>query len=171
MDVCKCTVPSRHGDTLNSRRTASLLVRLVEGEERGEAPNHPPGVLPQNWGGNEPNRTVTCMVLKATANDRRHLALCHDEFRVPRSGFCRSGGISSNNNIKYNNCEILFFYVIDTFFKTLHPQIRSLTLCNKTPSLSKTNLQMLPIRKVDFRKNLVGCTVILLDRGGRNSIY
>ncbi|GFU07733.1 uncharacterized protein TNCV_4164281 [Trichonephila clavipes] len=45
---------------------------------------------PQNWGGNEPNRTVTCMVLKATANDRRHLALCHDEFRGPRSGLCRS---------------------------------------------------------------------------------
>ncbi|GFT34875.1 hypothetical protein TNCV_3878851 [Trichonephila clavipes] len=36
-------------------------------------------VLPQNWDGNEPNRTVTCMVLKATANDRRRLALCHDE--------------------------------------------------------------------------------------------
>ncbi|GFW50339.1 hypothetical protein TNCV_4697541 [Trichonephila clavipes] len=30
------------------------------------------------------------MVLKATANDRRHLALCHDEFRGPRSGLCRS---------------------------------------------------------------------------------
>ncbi|GFW43713.1 hypothetical protein TNCV_4770621 [Trichonephila clavipes] len=28
------------------------------------------------------------MVLKA--NDRRHLALCHDEFRGPRSGLCRS---------------------------------------------------------------------------------
>ncbi|GFV37302.1 protein Abitram [Trichonephila clavipes] len=53
--------------------------------------NHsPPGVLPQNWGRNEPNRTVTCMVLKATANDRRHLVLCHDEYRGPRSGLCRS---------------------------------------------------------------------------------
>ncbi|GFU42667.1 hypothetical protein TNCV_3138741 [Trichonephila clavipes] len=39
------------------------------------------GVLPQNWGGNEPKRTVTCMVLKAIVNDRRPLALCHDEFR------------------------------------------------------------------------------------------
>ncbi|GFV25724.1 transposable element Tcb2 transposase [Trichonephila clavipes] len=27
--------------------------------------------LPQNWDGIEPNRPVTCMVLKATANDRR----------------------------------------------------------------------------------------------------
>ncbi|GFY14423.1 uncharacterized protein TNCV_1314771 [Trichonephila clavipes] len=59
------------------------------------------GFLSQNWGGNEPNRTVTCMVLKATDNDRRHLALCHDEFRGPQSGLCRSVGISSNNkNIK-----------------------------------------------------------------------
>ncbi|GFX15751.1 uncharacterized protein TNCV_2132371 [Trichonephila clavipes] len=31
------------------------------------------------------------MVFKATANDRRHLALCHDEFRGPRSGLCRTG--------------------------------------------------------------------------------
>ncbi|GFS94907.1 uncharacterized protein TNCV_4457451 [Trichonephila clavipes] len=43
-----------------------------------------------NWGGIEPNRTVTCMVIKATANDRRHLALCYDEFRWPRSSLCRS---------------------------------------------------------------------------------
>ncbi|GFW59047.1 hypothetical protein TNCV_2831531 [Trichonephila clavipes] len=35
---------------------------------------------------------------KATANDRRHLALCHDEFPGHRSGLCRSGGISNNNN-------------------------------------------------------------------------
>ncbi|GFW26938.1 uncharacterized protein TNCV_1377781 [Trichonephila clavipes] len=33
---------------------------------------------------------VTCMVLKATAFDRRQLALCHDEFRGPRSDLCRS---------------------------------------------------------------------------------
>ncbi|GFX61231.1 hypothetical protein TNCV_3407061 [Trichonephila clavipes] len=38
------------------------------------------------------------MVLKATANDRRHVALCHDEFRGPRSGLCRSCVISNNNN-------------------------------------------------------------------------
>ncbi|GFY26285.1 hypothetical protein TNCV_24831 [Trichonephila clavipes] len=37
------------------------------------------------------------MVLKATANDRRHLTLCHDEFRGPRSGLYRSGGIINNN--------------------------------------------------------------------------
>ncbi|GFX33614.1 hypothetical protein TNCV_1932811 [Trichonephila clavipes] len=33
------------------------------------------------------------MVLKATANDKRHLAICHDEFRGPLSDLCRSGGI------------------------------------------------------------------------------
>ncbi|GFX86248.1 uncharacterized protein TNCV_2561301 [Trichonephila clavipes] len=36
MDVCKCITPSWHGDTLNSRRATSPLVRLVEGEERWE---------------------------------------------------------------------------------------------------------------------------------------
>ncbi|GFW15078.1 uncharacterized protein TNCV_172251 [Trichonephila clavipes] len=64
MDVCKCVVPFRHGGTLNSCRAASPLVRLVEGEERREAPDHP-----QNWGGTELNYTATCMMLKATAND------------------------------------------------------------------------------------------------------
>ncbi|GFX54216.1 hypothetical protein TNCV_2338501 [Trichonephila clavipes] len=34
MDVCKCIVPSPHGCTLNSRRAASPLMSLVEGEER-----------------------------------------------------------------------------------------------------------------------------------------
>ncbi|GFV29625.1 uncharacterized protein TNCV_329911 [Trichonephila clavipes] len=71
------------GGTLNSRRAASPFVRLVEGEERWEASDHPQSILPLNWGGTEINRSVTCMVLKATANDKRHLALWHDEFRGP----------------------------------------------------------------------------------------
>ncbi|GFS90968.1 uncharacterized protein TNCV_2119691 [Trichonephila clavipes] len=83
MDVCKCIVPSRHGGTLNSHRATSPLVRLVEGEERWEVPDHPQGILPKNWGETELNRSVTCMVLKVTANDRHHLAICHDEFRGP----------------------------------------------------------------------------------------
>ncbi|GFW93384.1 hypothetical protein TNCV_2605021 [Trichonephila clavipes] len=49
--------------------------------------NQPQGVLTQNLGETELNRSVTCMVLKATANDRRHLALCHDEFRGPYLAF------------------------------------------------------------------------------------
>ncbi|GFU45487.1 uncharacterized protein TNCV_3625871 [Trichonephila clavipes] len=69
MDVCKCIVPLRHEDTLNSRRAASPLMCLVEGEERWEAHNHPQGFLPLNWGGSEQTRTVICIVLKA--NDRR----------------------------------------------------------------------------------------------------
>ncbi|GFY33896.1 hypothetical protein TNCV_4596041 [Trichonephila clavipes] len=56
---------------------------------QGSASSHtakstiPQSVLPLNWGGTEPNCTVTCMVLKATDNDRRHLALYHDEFCGP----------------------------------------------------------------------------------------
>ncbi|GFX06079.1 uncharacterized protein TNCV_446541 [Trichonephila clavipes] len=81
MDVRKCIVPSRQEVTLNSRRAASPLVRMVEGEERWEAT--PQGVLPLNWGETELNRSVTCMVLKAMDNDRHRLTLCHDEFRGP----------------------------------------------------------------------------------------
>ncbi|GFX65962.1 uncharacterized protein TNCV_13831 [Trichonephila clavipes] len=75
------------GVTLNSRRAASPLVVLVERDERWEASDHSQSVLPLNKGRIEPNRTATCMVLEATANDRRHLALCHDEFRGPQSSF------------------------------------------------------------------------------------
>ncbi|GFW36953.1 uncharacterized protein TNCV_5018521 [Trichonephila clavipes] len=69
------------GGTFNSRRAAIPLERLVEGEERRKAPDHPQGVLPQNWSATELSHSVTCMELKATANDRRHSALCHDKFR------------------------------------------------------------------------------------------
>ncbi|GFU86341.1 uncharacterized protein TNCV_2116941 [Trichonephila clavipes] len=65
----------RHGGTLNSRRAAGPLVRLVEGEERWKASDHPQSVLPLNWGRSKPIRTVTYVVLKATANDRRHFAM------------------------------------------------------------------------------------------------
>ncbi|GFU65366.1 cytochrome P450 3A11 [Trichonephila clavipes] len=92
MDVCKCIVPSQH----------AIEPQVPSGGwwkgKRGERLLTTPGILPQNWGGNEPNHTITCMVLKATANDRRHLALCHHEFRGSRYGLYRSGGISNNNN-------------------------------------------------------------------------
>ncbi|GFX69316.1 cullin-4A [Trichonephila clavipes] len=77
MGVCKCLVPSRHGGTLNSCRAASTLGRLLEGEERWVASDHPQGVLPQNWGGTESNRIVTCMMLKPKANDRRKNLTLH----------------------------------------------------------------------------------------------
>ncbi|GFW64745.1 uncharacterized protein TNCV_4450471 [Trichonephila clavipes] len=73
--------------TLNSRRAASPLVKLMEGEEKWDAPHHQQRVLPQNWGETELNRSVTFLVLKVTANDRRHLALCHTEFRRPYLAF------------------------------------------------------------------------------------
>ncbi|GFW12035.1 hypothetical protein TNCV_4531001 [Trichonephila clavipes] len=60
----------------------SPLERLVEGEDKWETPDHLQSVLPQNWGGTEPNRSVACMVLKAKTNDRRkNLAPFSDEFR------------------------------------------------------------------------------------------
>ncbi|GFV00393.1 uncharacterized protein TNCV_3643711 [Trichonephila clavipes] len=81
--------PSMHGhcalrSTLNSCRAASPLVRFMEGEERWESPDHFQGVLPENWGGTEQNRTLPCMVLNAKVNGmRKILALSHGEFRGP----------------------------------------------------------------------------------------
>ncbi|GFV41756.1 hypothetical protein TNCV_3629071 [Trichonephila clavipes] len=63
------------GGTLNNRRATSPLVRLVEGEERWLALDHLQGVPPLNRRRNELNRTITCMVLKATVNDRRTSSL------------------------------------------------------------------------------------------------
>ncbi|GFY14487.1 hypothetical protein TNCV_1315411 [Trichonephila clavipes] len=71
MDVRKCLVPSRNGGTLNSRRAAIPLVRLLQGMSDGRFLPVPQGVLPQNWGGTELIRKFTCMLLKTTVNDRR----------------------------------------------------------------------------------------------------
>ncbi|GFY34594.1 uncharacterized protein TNCV_1372851 [Trichonephila clavipes] len=68
---------------IKDRRAASPLVRLVEREERREA-SDPRNVHPQNWGGTEQNRTVTCMVLKTKANEnRKNLVPSSDEFHGP----------------------------------------------------------------------------------------
>ncbi|GFX11229.1 uncharacterized protein TNCV_1893701 [Trichonephila clavipes] len=67
MDVCKCIVPLRHGCTLNSRRAANPLVRLVE--ERWEVSDPSQGVLPLNWGGTEPQILLSpawCSKLRLT---------------------------------------------------------------------------------------------------------
>ncbi|GFX20778.1 hypothetical protein TNCV_78351 [Trichonephila clavipes] len=58
MDVFKCIVPLQHGGTLNSHRITSPLVSLVEGEEKWVVSVLPQNVLPQNWGGTNPNHTV-----------------------------------------------------------------------------------------------------------------
>ncbi|GFW62820.1 hypothetical protein TNCV_4451712 [Trichonephila clavipes] len=50
-DVCKCIVPSRLGGTLNSRRVANPLVRLVERKgKRGGRPLTTPGCFPSKLG-------------------------------------------------------------------------------------------------------------------------
>ncbi|GFX72433.1 cullin-4A [Trichonephila clavipes] len=71
IDVCKCIVPSRHEGTLNRRRAASPLVRLITGDKRWETLTVPQGVLPHNLGGIELNRTVTCMARKVTVSNER----------------------------------------------------------------------------------------------------
>ncbi|GFU72761.1 hypothetical protein TNCV_3686931 [Trichonephila clavipes] len=68
-------------------------MRLVEQEERWEASDHSQGVLLQNWVETDLNRSVTCIMLKATDNDRRHLALCNDEFHGHLLIRIMSGGI------------------------------------------------------------------------------
>ncbi|GFX68749.1 uncharacterized protein TNCV_4069931 [Trichonephila clavipes] len=75
MGVCKCVVPLRNESTLNNHRAACPLVWLVEGEQKWEAPDHLEGVLPQNSGGTELKRTVTCLVLKAKDNDNSTSAM------------------------------------------------------------------------------------------------
>ncbi|GFX67071.1 hypothetical protein TNCV_589871 [Trichonephila clavipes] len=71
MEVCKYIVPSRHW--INSRNSSREV-----GERGKEMGGHPKGVLPRSWGETELNRSVTCMEF-----DRRHLAICRDEFHGP----------------------------------------------------------------------------------------
>ncbi|GFW68754.1 uncharacterized protein TNCV_3639691 [Trichonephila clavipes] len=108
MDVCKCIVSLRHKGTLNSRRAAYPLVRLVEREEKWETSDYSQFTC-RNCGGGDRgrvaiyrpfgevslslNRTVTCMVLKA--NDRRTSCPCHDEFRGPRSDYVRQVALAT----------------------------------------------------------------------------
>ncbi|GFW46824.1 hypothetical protein TNCV_2981801 [Trichonephila clavipes] len=71
--VCDAIIHRKNEGVLQPSSCPALspLVRLVEREERWEASDHLWIVFPQNWGGSESNRTVTCVVLKTTANDRR----------------------------------------------------------------------------------------------------
>ncbi|GFT73363.1 hypothetical protein TNCV_4009711 [Trichonephila clavipes] len=65
---------SRFG--LNIHRAASPLIKSIE---------NPFQRVLQNWGVTEPNRTVTCIVLRAVANGRRSTSPCHDGFLGSRS--------------------------------------------------------------------------------------
>ncbi|GFT88332.1 hypothetical protein TNCV_5074331 [Trichonephila clavipes] len=58
MDACKCIEPSRHCGTLNSRRAASRLMSLVEGEERWETLT-PPGVFSLKIGAEQSKITLS----------------------------------------------------------------------------------------------------------------
>ncbi|GFT84324.1 translin-associated protein X [Trichonephila clavipes] len=57
--------------TIESKRVIFLLHRVSRRRREVGDPDHFQGILPQKWGGNKPNRIVTCMVIKATAIDRR----------------------------------------------------------------------------------------------------
>ncbi|GFT81474.1 hypothetical protein TNCV_3673351 [Trichonephila clavipes] len=66
-----------------SRRAESPIVMLVERKERWEAPD-PPECSSSKLGLTQQIHTVTCIVLKAKANDRRkNLASSRDEFCTP----------------------------------------------------------------------------------------
>ncbi|GFV81972.1 hypothetical protein TNCV_3151701 [Trichonephila clavipes] len=68
MDVCKCIVPSWHVGTVSRRKSSRELVQGMEGMRPLTLPQ---GVLSLNWGETALNRSVICMVLKDTSNDRR----------------------------------------------------------------------------------------------------
>ncbi|GFU56208.1 hypothetical protein TNCV_712671 [Trichonephila clavipes] len=83
-------VPLRRRGYSKGRRAASSLVRLVEGVERWETPDH----LQGPWSlktGVEPSQVVLspvwCSKLRITTGVPP--ALCHDEFRGPRSDTVR----------------------------------------------------------------------------------
>ncbi|GFT92763.1 hypothetical protein TNCV_739511 [Trichonephila clavipes] len=83
-DITRMVWPAYSPD-LNPIEHVRMSSREAGGKEREVGtPDHPQGVLPQNWGGTEPNRTVTYIVLKAKGNDwHKNLALSLDEFRGP----------------------------------------------------------------------------------------
>ncbi|GFV53905.1 uncharacterized protein TNCV_166721 [Trichonephila clavipes] len=120
MDVCKCIVPSRHGDTLNSRRAARPLVRLVEREDRWESPDHPWGVLPLKWGGIELNRSVTCMVLKATKHTNAKAEL--RDFEISSISFFLRERIGEIGNV----IEVVFDLTRQTNLKVDNDDVQKL---------------------------------------------
>ncbi|GFU70111.1 hypothetical protein TNCV_3807421 [Trichonephila clavipes] len=81
MDVCKCVVPSRYGGALKSRRGRKSSGEVGGRGREVEGPLNTSSVFSPKT---EQNRTITFIVLKAKANDRRkNLALSLDEFRGP----------------------------------------------------------------------------------------
>ncbi|GFV44369.1 hypothetical protein TNCV_998931 [Trichonephila clavipes] len=96
MVVCKCIALLLHGVTLNSRRAASPLVKLVEREERWESPYHPRVFSFKIGVELGQNHTVWCSKLRLTAGV--HLDLCRNEFRGSRSDTVRQMALATTNN-------------------------------------------------------------------------
>ncbi|GFV26394.1 hypothetical protein TNCV_5087071 [Trichonephila clavipes] len=84
MDMCKYIVPVRHGVTLNSHQTTSPLVRLVEVEDRKEVPGNLQRFTPQNWGGTEPNHSISCWCSELRLTTGVYRSLRRNDFRGPR---------------------------------------------------------------------------------------
>ncbi|GFX34958.1 hypothetical protein TNCV_2328981 [Trichonephila clavipes] len=61
-----------HRGSLNSRRSASPFVRLVEREWRWEAYDHPNGILPKNWGGTEKSNQPQALTTSLPSLRERH---------------------------------------------------------------------------------------------------
>ncbi|GFX50049.1 transposable element Tcb2 transposase [Trichonephila clavipes] len=61
-------------------------------------------VLPLNWGDTELNRSVTCMVLKATDNDRRHLAFAMMNFVGLDLAFADEVALVTTDRLKTREC-------------------------------------------------------------------
>ncbi|GFY15169.1 hypothetical protein TNCV_1569821 [Trichonephila clavipes] len=62
-------------------------------------------IVPLRHGGTlNSGRATSPLVWLVDGIERCHLALCHDEFRGPRSSLYRSGGISNNNRYHLKCC-------------------------------------------------------------------
>ncbi|GFT57878.1 uncharacterized protein TNCV_4865861 [Trichonephila clavipes] len=96
MDVCKCIVPARHGGTLNSRRAANPLGRLVARDERWETLDPLCTVFSLKIGV-EPSSILTSSVWCSRLRPKTgvHVAHYHDEFRGPRSDYVRQVALTT----------------------------------------------------------------------------
>ncbi|GFW05480.1 transposable element Tcb2 transposase [Trichonephila clavipes] len=95
-------------------------------KERGswDAPDQLQIVFPETFGGNEPNRTVTCTVLKTAANDRSKT--CRRELYGPRSDVvndCDEAHFWLNGYVNKQNCRIWSEANPQVYVETpLHPE-------------------------------------------------
>ncbi|GFV68170.1 hypothetical protein TNCV_1874521 [Trichonephila clavipes] len=91
MDICKCKVSAFAAWGYSKYPSSLSSSRWVGGKGREV------GVLPQNWGGNEPNRCRLYGAQKLRITIGVQLSPLHGEFRGSRSGLRRSCGFSNHN--------------------------------------------------------------------------